>query len=145
MVSAFHDGNAVNYAESFSDTSFSFEASANARNKYAGVLITWDKSSEQQYFEKVIRRLEQNSTIVLEFETYEPRSFSDSSEIETVYHLTVPHKESGVAKKFNGRVQFTLVRNSQSGFWFIREWVDIGMNVADSTWSDLKGVSFSQW
>jgi hypothetical protein len=63
--------------------------------------------------------------------------------VETDYHLVLPI-EAGVIKKFNGRVQYTLAQD-QSGLWYINQWVDVGTNVSDSTWSDLKGIAFSQW
>ena len=45
--------------------------------------------------------------------------------------------------KFNGQVQYTLTQ--VSGLWYINQWVDVAVNVSDSTWSDLKGIAYSQW
>jgi hypothetical protein len=146
MSNAFHDANADNYAKSFQDSLFSFEATAAARSGYGGVLLAWNKTAEKTYFENMTHRLQPNARMTLTFETYAPVPLSsDSNQIETVYHLTIPHTVAAMTKSFNGHVQFVCVRN-QSGYWFIRRWVDSGLNnTTDSTWSDLKGIAYSQW
>ena len=144
MVNAFQDGDAVNYSKSFSETSFSFEPATSARTKYGGELMSWDKTKEQRYFEKVINHFSNNSKVVLAFDPFTPTSLNSiTSQVETAYHLTLP-PDAGVIKKFNGKVQYTLSQD-QSGFWYINQWVDVGTNTSDSTWSDLKGFAFSQW
>ena len=89
MINAFHDGNAVNYAKSFTDLSFEFEAAPGARVRYGDELTNWDKMKEQKYFENVIQHTDQNSDVVLEFESYTPNPINDSSQVGTNYHLTV--------------------------------------------------------
>jgi len=144
MVNAFQDGDAVNYSKSFSETSFSFEPATSARTKYGGELMSWDKTKEQRYFEKVINHFSNNSKVVLAFDPFTPTSLNSiTSQVETAYHLTLP-SDAGVIKKFNGKVQYTLSQD-QSGFWYINQWVDVGTNTPDSTWSDLKGFAYSQW
>jgi hypothetical protein len=143
MVSAFQDGDAVNYSKSFSDASFSFEPATSARTKYGGELLNWDKTKEQIYFQKVINHFSNNSRVVLAFEPFTPTYNNNTSQVETTYHLTLPI-EAGVIKKFNGKVQYSLSQD-QSGFWYINQWVDVGINISDSTWSDLKGIAYSQW
>jgi hypothetical protein len=140
MVNAFHDRDVVNYSKSFSQTSFSFEPATSARTRYGGELMSWDKTKEQQYFENVKNNLQPNATVTLEFIQLTSTNFPDSCEIGTSYHLTVPHTRTTVAKKFTGQSQFTIIRDPQIGYWYIRQWVDIGLNPADSTWSDLKGA-----
>jgi hypothetical protein len=143
MVSAFQDGDAVNYTKSFSETSFSFEPATSARTKYGGELMSWDKTKEQRYFEKVLNHFSNNARVVLEFDPFTPTYNNNTSQVETAYHITLP-LDAGVIKKFNGKVQYTLSQD-QSGFWSINQWVDVEINVSDSTWSDLKGVAYSQW
>lgn len=144
MVRAFQDGNSVNYAKSFSDSLFDFEAAVNARTRYGGVFGAWNKLTEQQYFEKAVSRLEKNSSVLLTFDPYSVIPTSDSSQVETNYHLVVPHTVTGLTKDFVGHVQFTFVRN-QSGLWSISRWLDVDINASDSTWSDLKGIASAQW
>jgi len=140
MINAFQDGNSVNYTRCFSDASFDFEASANALGEYGGELTTWNKSKEQQYFEKILNHFSSNSAKpVLSFGPFTPTYNSNMSQIETSYNLTLPI-DGGAVKKFSGQVQYTLAQ--QSGFWYINKWVDIG---SDSTWSNLKGFAYSQW
>jgi hypothetical protein len=143
MISSFQDGNAVNYSKSFSGTSFNFTPSTSAKNKYGVDWVTWTKTQEQQCFEKILNHFSNNSKIVLSFESFIPTYNSNTSQVETNYHVTLP-LDAGVAKKFNGRVQYTLAQD-QSGLWFINQWVDVGSNASDSTWSDLKGIASSQW
>ena len=143
MTSAFQDGDAVNYAKSFSSTSFIFTPSTNAKNKYGIDWTSWTKTQEQQCFEKIINHFSNNSKVVLSFNIFTPTYSTTTSQVETDYHLTLP-QDAGVIKKFNGRVQFTLAQD-QSGLWYINQWVDVAINVSDSTWSDLKGIAYSQW
>jgi hypothetical protein len=143
MISAFQDGDAVNYAKSFSNTSFIFTPSASAKNKYGIDWTAWNKTQEQQCFEKILNHFSNNTRVVLAFESYTPTYNNNTSQVETDYHLTLPI-DAGVIKKFNGRVQYTLAQD-QSGLWYINQWVDVGTNVSDSTWSDLKGIAYSQW
>lgn len=139
LVNAFQDGNAVNYTKSFSDASFSFAPSTNARNKYGIDWMSWNKTQEQQCFEKIINHFSNNSRVVLAFDPFTPTYNNNTSQVETAYHLTLPMEAGGI-KKFNGQVQYTL--SQVSGFWYINQWVDVGV---DSAWSDLKGVAYSQW
>jgi hypothetical protein len=143
MTSAFQDGNAVNYTKSFSSNYFLFTPSASARNKYGIDWTTWSKAQEQQCFEKILNHFSTKSKVVLTFELFTPTYSNNTSQVETDYHLTLP-SDAGVIKKFNGRVQYTLAQD-QSGLWYINQWVDVGTTVSDSTWSDFKGVAFSQW
>ena len=142
MVNAFQDGNAVNYAKSFSDASFNFIPSTNVKNKYGIDWTAWNKTQEQQCFEKIINRFSNNSRVVLMFDSYTPTYNSNISQVETAYHLILP-VEAGAVMKFNGQVQYTLTQ--VSGLWYINQWVDVSVNVSDSTWSDLKGIAYSQW
>jgi hypothetical protein len=140
MIDAFQDGNDVNYAKSFSDASFSFVPSTNAQNKYGVDWTSWNKAQEQQCFDKILKHFLNNSRVVLAFDPYTPIYNNGTYQVETIYHITLPI-ESGIIKKFNGQVQFTLAQD-QYGSWSISRWVDVG---TDSTWSDLKGVAYSQW
>ena len=143
MSNAFQDGNAVNYAKSFSGTSFNFTPSTSAKNKYGVDWTTWNKTQEQQSFEKILNHFSKNSKVVLAFDPFVPTYNNTTSQVETDYHLTLP-LDAGVMKKFNGRGQFTLAQD-QSGLWYINQWVDLGTSVSDSTWSDFKGIAYSQW
>jgi hypothetical protein len=140
MINAFRDKNKVNYLYSFSNASYVFEATTKARSAYGGVFLQWDKSSEGNYFDQVMYKLQQNSAVTLKFDSINIVLLAaDSSQGDTYYNLTVPLAETNVAKNFKGRAQFMFARD-QSGDWSIRRWLDIGLNASDSTWSDLKGT-----
>jgi len=144
MINAFQDGDAVNYAKSFSSNSFTFTPSTNARNKYGIDWTTWSKAQEQQNFDKIIFHFTNNARVVIAFDSYTPNNTtSTTSQIETDYHITLPIA-AGVAMKFTGRGQFTLAQD-QLGLWYINQWVDLGTSVSDSTWSDFKGIAYYQW
>jgi hypothetical protein len=143
MIDAFQDRNAVNYAKSFSGNVFLFTPAISARAKYGIDWTTWGKPQEQQCFEKILNHFSNNTKIILSFDSFSPAYNNSISQVETNYHLTLP-ADAGAAKKFTGRVQFTLAQD-QSGLWYINQWMDIATSMSDSTWSDLKGIAYSQW
>ena len=125
--------------KSFSGTSFSFTPSTNAQNKYGIDWAAWNKTQEHTYFKNVLNHFN-NSPVTLTFDPYTPIPNNGTYQVETNYHITLP-TESGVIRKFSGQVQYTIIQD-QSGNWSISQWIDVG---SDSTWSDLKGVAYSQW
>ncbi len=140
MVYAFQNGDVVNYSKSFSDVSFIFSPSTSAVSKYGIDWTAWSIAQEQTYFKNLLVHFN-NSSIILAFESIAPTQLNSTTyQAETAYSITLP-VEAGVIKKFIGQVQYTLVQD-QSGLWYISRWVDVG---TDSTWSDLKGVAYSQW
>jgi hypothetical protein len=140
MIDAFRDKNKINYLYSFSDVSYVFEATAKASSVYGSVFLLWDKSSEGNYFDQVVNKLQQNSAVTLKFDSINVvPTATDSSQGDTYYNLTIPLAETNIAKNFKGRAQFMFARD-QTGLWYIRRWLDIGLNASDSTWSDLKGT-----
>jgi hypothetical protein len=141
MVSAFHDGDAVNYGKSFSDASFIFEPSTNVQGKYGIDWTVWSKTQESTYFKNVLNHFN-SSKVVLAFESFTPtyNNNNNTFQVETAYHLTLPVEAGGI-KKFNGQVQYIFAQDPE-GLWYINRWVDVG---TDSTWSDFKGVAYSQW
>jgi hypothetical protein len=140
MIDAFHDKNTENYLYSFSSVSFTFEATANAQRNFGSTFLTWDKSSERDYFTSLMSHVQQNSAATLKFDSINiVPTAADSSQGDTNYNLAVPLAETNVIKNFKGRAQFIFARD-QTGWWSIRRWLDIGLNTSDSTWSDLKGT-----
>jgi hypothetical protein len=142
MIYAFQDGNSVNYTKSFSDASFTFEASGSAKGKYNVDWTIWNTTQEQTYFDNVKNKLQNNSKMSLTFTQTTYGTSSDICDIITHYQLDVPHTAAGVAKTFIGQAQFQLVRDSKTSEWSIQKWIDnvIGSTPSDSTWSDLKGT-----
>ena len=145
MTNAFRDLNSVNYLKSFADSSsagrsFSFEPTQQAKIKYGGVFLTWNKQSEQQYFENMRSKIPSGSTATLSFETLTVQSLqSDSAQYEATYKLTVPHTVATLPTLATGKAQFLLVAD-RSRNWVIWRWIDLTTSTSTFGWSDLKGA-----
>ena len=144
MSNAFRDLNSLNYLKSFADSStsgrgFSFEPTPQAKVKYTGVFLLWNRQSEQQYFDNLRSKIPTGSTAALVFQTLSVQSLqSDSAQYEATYTLTAPHSVAAVAKVASGKAQFFLLAD-RSRNWVIWRWVDLPTGVNVATWSDLKG------
>lgn len=145
MTNAFRDMNSVNYLKSFADSSsagrsFSFEPTQQAKIKYGGVFLTWNKQSEQQYFENMRSKVPSSSVATLSFETLTVQSLqSDSAQYEATYRLTVPHTVATLPTVATGKAQFLLIAD-RSRNWVIWRWVDLTTSTSTFSWSDLKGA-----
>jgi hypothetical protein len=145
MTNAFRDMNSVNYLKSFADSSsagrsFSFEPTQQAKIKYGGVFLTWNKQSEQQYFENMRSKVPSSSVATLSFETLTVQSLqSDSAQYEATYRLTVPHTVASLPTVATGKAQFLLIAD-RSRNWVLWRWVDLTTSTSTFSWSDLKGA-----
>ena len=145
MTNAFRDMNSVNYLKSFADSSsagrsFSFEPTQQAKIKYGGVFLTWNKQSEQQYFENMRSKVPSSSVATLSFETLTVQSLqSDSAQYEATYRLTVPHTVATLPTVATGKAQFLLIAD-RSRNWVLWRWVDLTTSTSTFSWSDLKGA-----
>ena len=145
MTSAFRDLNSVNYVKSFADSStagrnFSFEPTQEAAVKYGGVFLTWNKQSEQQYFENLRSKIPTGSVATLLFESLTVQSLqSDSAQYEATYRLTVPHTVATLPTEATGKAQFLLIAD-RSRNWVIWRWTDLTTSTSSFSWSDLKGA-----
>jgi hypothetical protein len=144
MSNAFRDLNSLNYVKSFADSStagrgFSFEPTPQAKVKYTGVFLFWNKQSEQQYFDNMRSKIPTGSTAALVFQSLNVQSLqSDSAQYEATYSLTVPHSVAAVPKVATGKAQFFLLAD-RSRNWVIWRWVDLPTGTSNAAWSDLKG------
>ena len=144
MSNAFRDLNSLNYMKSFADSStagrsFSFEPTPQAKVKYGGVFLFWNRQSEQQYFENLRSKITSGSTASLVFQTLTAQSIqSDSAQYEATYTLTAPHSVASVPKQATGKAQFLLLAD-RSRSWVIWRWIDVPTTSSTFTWSDLKG------
>lgn len=144
MSNAFRDLNSLNYVKSFADSStsgrgFSFEPTPQAKVKYTGVFLLWNRQSEQQYFDNMRSRIQSGSTATLVFQSLSVQSLqSDSAQYEATYTLTVPHSVAAVSKAATGKAQFFLLAD-RSRNWVIWRWVDLPTGTSNAAWSDLKG------
>jgi hypothetical protein len=145
MANSFRDLNSVNYLKSFADSlsagrSFSFEPTQQAKSKYGGIFLTWNRQSEQQYFENLRSKIPTGSTATLAFESLTAQSLqSDSAQYEVTYRLTVPHTVASLPKEATGKAQFLLIAD-RSRNWVVWRWIDLTTNTSTFSWSDLKGA-----
>jgi hypothetical protein len=145
MTNAFHDLNSVNYLKSFADSSsagrsFSFEPTQEAKVKYGGVFLTWNRQSEQQYFENMRSKIPSGSTATLTWESLTAQSLqSDSAQYEATYSLTAPHTVATLPTEATGKAQFLLIAD-RSRNWVIWRWIDLTTSTSTFSWSDLKGA-----
>ena len=143
MSNAFRDLNSLNYLKSFADSStagrgFSFEPTPQAKVKYTGVFLAWNRQSEQQYFDNLRSKIPAGSTATLVFALSVQSLQSDSAQYEATYTLTAPHSVAAVAKVASGKAQFVLLAD-RSRNWVIWRWVDLPAGTNTFAWSDLKG------
>jgi hypothetical protein len=145
MANAFRDLNSVNYLKSFADSSsagrsFGFEPTQQAKIKYGGIFITWNRLSEQQYFENLRSKIPAGSVVTLTFESLTAQSLqSDSAQYEATYKLTAPHTVAGLSQVATGKAQFLLIAD-RSRSWVIWRWTDLTTTTSSFSWSDLKGA-----
>ena len=145
MTNAFRDLNSVNYLKSFADSSsagrsFSFEPTQQAKIKYGGVFFSWNRQSEQQYFENLRSKIPTGSAVVLSFESLTVQSLqSDSAQYEATYRLTAPHTVATLPTQATGKAQFLLIAD-RSRNWVIWRWTDLTTSTSTFSWSDLKGA-----
>ncbi|MCX6133308.1 MAG: hypothetical protein NTU47_05785 [Ignavibacteriales bacterium] len=144
MSNAFRDLNSLNYLKSFADSSaagrgFSFEPTPQAKVKYGGAFLFWNRQSEQQYFENLRSKIPSGSAASLVFQTLTVQSIqSDSAQYEATYTLTASHSVASVPKQATGKAQFLLLAD-RSRNWVIWRWIDVPTGTSSFTWSDLKG------
>jgi hypothetical protein len=143
MTNAFRDLNSVNYLKSFADSSsagrnFSFEPTQQAKIKYGGIFLTWNRQSEQQYFENLRSKIPSGSAVTLTLELAPQSLQSDSAQYEATYTLTARHTVAGLSQVATGKAQFLLIAD-RSRSWVIWRWTDLTTSSSFS-WSDLKGA-----
>jgi hypothetical protein len=144
MSNAFRDLNSLNYLKSFADSAtagrgFSFEPTPQAKVKYSGVFLLWNRQSEQQYFDNLKSKIPSGSSASLVFQTLSVQSLqSDSAQYEATYTLTASHSVAAVPKIATGKAQFLLLAD-RSRNWVIWRWIDVPTGTSGFAWSDLKG------
>ncbi len=139
--------NEANYLRCLSDSLSSgpltYLPTPEAASRY-GILQSWDKSSERDYFLNIRSRLPAGASMSLILGTPTVESTTaDSVALGVTYDLTVPTGQQALPDRGRGRSLFTLVLDRRTGFWSIRSWQDFSIDLNTSSWSDVKGA-FSQ-
>ncbi len=121
---------------------YSFEPSAEASARFAGVFAMWNVSRERQAFIALTAKIDAQSSPVLElsnnrFEFLSP----DSAVYVSDYRIRPNYTLSGAPTEFGGTLRFTI-SSFPNGFWAISRWSDQASGQAASqtlpSWSILK-------
>jgi hypothetical protein len=145
LVSAFRERSALNYVRCFADSSqgiapFRFEPEPAARLQYADMFSSWDRQSEQRFFETLNAQVPSGMAMTLELLTITPQGLSsDSAQYEVRYKLTAPHGRASVPSVANGRSLFVLAAD-RSRIWAVTRWVDLALTQGDFTMTSMKGA-----
>ena len=148
LQSSIKQKNVDNYISCFSDTNvnsklqFIFTPSNDANEQFPNIFSSWNLSSERLYFNHLISNMDIGISPVLELSLisgYFPLG-PDSVSFTCNYYLFAQHNRSLTPEKYSGKIQFTFIKNSSTGWWSIRQWIDQAIinDTIPSTWSVLK-------
>ena len=142
FTNALSEKNVQNYLNCLTDSSFSekeyqFIPSAGSSSIYPVLLDGWSKKSEEQFFNNLISHISPDQPITFT-KNNENSSFSgDNKIVYTATYFLVFTPNDDVDKKFEGELQFNLIRDSRQ-VWTIYLWQDIKSS-QNASWSELKG------
>ncbi|HZW39628.1 MAG TPA: hypothetical protein VFF33_10030 [Ignavibacteriaceae bacterium] len=140
LINSLKDRNLENYLACFSDSSYTskifiFDFAPGTAFVFE---TTWTKKQEEQYFNNLKNKIEENQQITLILNNASFSSPSGDSIFYTAsYVLNVPHIDNNIPKNYEGELKFNLIRDDRS-IWSIYYWQDIKTD-NKSSWSDLKG------
>lgn len=121
---------------------YSFEPSAEASARFAGVFATWNVVRERQAFIALTAKISAQSSpdLTLSNDRFEFLS-PDSAVFVSDYRLRPNYTLSGAPTEFGGTLRFTI-SSFPNGFWAISRWSDQASAQANSqtlpSWSTLK-------
>lgn len=140
LKKSFSDKSPQNYMACFVDSAFSgvnfvFRPSSEEAIKLSG----WEIRDEEAYFKSLVSGLKDNPlTLVLTLKGSTRTSEYHIYDYEYVISTSVT-EGSSIKSFYKGLAQFKIILDSRSQ-WVISEWQDIKLNnIADPTWSELKG------
>ncbi|MEI7906075.1 MAG: hypothetical protein WCI84_01825 [Bacteroidota bacterium] len=137
FTTAFQQKNLQEYQKLFADSTFRFIPTQSASARYSAVFLSWNKTSESDYFRNAITEIGNASTPQLSFTTVSNIQFQSDSVAYTMdYIVYIPHSRT-TAKQCTGRSELYMAPN-KNNIWSIYRWVDFETK-KDSSWSELKG------
>ena len=138
--------NAENYLRCLADTStvsrtFVFIPDQSVANNNPGFFDTWNRESEGNYIRQIFSVVPDDSTRALELTTISENSFPDSAVFVQSYFLRFDHTllEVEYPRTAEGQVEFSMIHNQNTGYWYIHRWVDSGISQVAS-WSSFKVI-----
>lgn len=143
LTNSLKDMSVENYLACFADTSYSnqdfrFTPSSTALSQFPVMGQGWGKKEEQQYFINLKNKITDDKQITLNLsETQLSSPQGDSVAFTATYSLSVPHNDPDIPLVYEGKLNFSLIRDSRS-LWSIYFWRDANTSELPA-WSELKG------
>jgi hypothetical protein len=137
LKNSFKDKNSNDYKKNFSsgpplyDRIFYFIPASNVLPIFP---VDWTIAQEFQYFNNLVIRVPESSSINLSFSEEQYELQADSAIYSAVYTLTVPVLNSS-SIIYTGNLKFFMAQDNS--VWAIYYWEDIS-NQGAKSWSDLK-------
>lgn len=133
-----------NYLACFVDSTYlnkryNFISSGSSTLLYP-ILSSWGISSERQYFNNLIVRIQSGSSISLKYSNVVNTPLGDSAVYSFDYTLTVNSSNTSIAGEYQGTSRFKIFLDSRNQ-WVIGEWQDTKKDNS-ACWSDLKGRTY---
>ncbi len=142
LTNAIRDRNTENYIKCFVDStfsqySFSFQATQSAQTASGPLFRDWNLVSERAYFENLRARVPTGgeSTLILTDAKFESIQ-ADSAIYTAAYTLIVQHTVQNIPQEARGMLLFVLSVDRNNN-WAIHRWIDNKTGDYFS-WSDLK-------
>lgn len=146
LNNALREKNAENYIQCliFTDAgtgrAFTFEPSAEAAARFAGVFAEWTPARERQVCIAMFARVLPTAAPSLSLTNNRFETLLPDSAVYVADYILLPNYDlTGAPKEFSGKMRLTLVPLN-NGFWAISRWSDQQLETAQSntTWSILK-------
>lgn len=147
LKNAVREKNAENYRRCLADEAagvgkvFQFEPTLAAQSAFQTEFSGWTIASEVQYFRNLVAAAETGGRSSLDLFEQSMNRSQDSALFNAKYHLVFQHTDASLPDEARGRLEFSLIRNTQNSWWYIYRWVDYP-DTAQTTWSDFKGTFF---
>jgi len=142
LTNAIRERNTENYIKCFIDTtfsqySFSFQATQSAQTASGPLFHDWNLASERAYFENLCSRVPPGgeSTLILTDAKFESIQ-ADSAIYTAAYTLIVQHTVQNIPQQAQGTLLFVLSLDRNNN-WAIHRWID-NKTGNDFSWSDFK-------
>lgn len=138
LKNSFKDKNSNDYKKNFSpgsplvDRDFFFVPSSNVLTNFPA---DWTINQEFQYFNNLVIRVPEGTSINLSFSDEEYNLQADSAIYSAKYFISVPVQNSDPIL-YEGNLKFSMVTDRNSA-WVIYYWEDIA-NQGLKSWSELK-------
>ena len=146
LRNAIQGKNANNYLKCLADTSttsraFIFTPDQSVANNNPGFFNNWTTDSEGNYIRQIFSVVPDDSVRKLELVTISENSYPDSAIFVQNYTLQFDHTliDTEYPRLAEGQVEFLIVPNLQTGYWYIQRWVDTGVS-ENPTWSHYKVI-----